>query len=329
VKNGERQPPTCPPSLRFAGSRAHGAEENREAQQRAVEHVFIEAPKTGRQTQLHLFISILNSGKPPCDFLTAFLNAIISFDCSFATAICVLASEPVNLKIIRDLVTILEVHKMFDHFLRCLSVFIRSAVPGFLVQEIPELFALDNMFMAHSFDWARALALQFGGRGIETLMAEPVLEAICSDIRNGRVPSEALYILRAALVVAAYEDPKGDIALSVLLEICARPFMIGLGLGNAYITLKGQLSRRDPQVRKMQQIVQATVDDVLAMDIVMKVFSPASGERELVGIHQFVTQKLDSFIQLVVCLNSREKTNHPVIQMARFAFDKCAELAFY
>jgi hypothetical protein len=208
-------------------------------------------------------------------------------------------------------------------------VFVRTAVGGFLVQEVPELFALDNMFMAHSFPWARALALQFAPSETETLVAEPILIAICEEMRNHRVPNEAMYILRAALVVAAYEDPKGDIALSMFLEICTRPFMIGLGLGNAYMALKDQLARRDPQIRKIHELLEVTIDQIMSEDITMKIFSPFDGKEDLMAIHQFIIEKLDAFIQLVVCLNSRERTNHPVIQMARFAFDKCADLAVY
>ncbi|OHS94713.1 hypothetical protein TRFO_39088 [Tritrichomonas foetus] len=327
MKGGQMTTPSMPPAIRFIGARSDQADEVNTSAQKVQQFVFETAPKTGRRTQLHAFISILNSGKEIADYLPSFLNALTSFDISFATAICALASDPSNLVSIRSLVNVLASNKMLDHFLRCLAASVRQAVSGYLIQDVPELIALDNMFISSSIEWARSLASEY--KGIQQPPIDGLIRRICKDIQRKAIKSDiGLYILRAILVIASYEDQSGDTAIAMFMEVVVRPFAVGLHIGNQFIMLKEQLSRNDETIEIIQNIIEETIVRVLAMNISMT-YNIGDVEDQLFEIHNFVTQKLDDFVRLVISLNNRKKREHPVIQMITFAFTKCGELALY
>ena len=324
------QLPKLPLSLRFTGGKSHGKEEEEE-QKKVSEYLFRTAPKTGRRTQLHTFISIMNSGKPVQDFLHSFMTALVSFDMSFATAVCALASGQDALGVCQYLVNILAVNKMLDHFLRCLGAAVRQAVAGSLIEVVPELFALDNMFLSHCREWARNLAGRLAQdmsedssrRRVDFLLLE-----ICRDIKENRVPQEALYILRALLVIAAYEDQTGVVPLSMFLEVVVRPFAIGFAAGQAYMGIKDQLSRGDSAVQKLRDEVEDTIVTIMGMDLSLYYYKDQI-EDHLMKVYNFTLDKLNDFVQLVIMLNARKKSDHPVVQMITFSFNKCGELALF
>ena len=319
--------PKLPASVRFTGGKSHGAEEAGE-QRKVSEYLFQTAPKIGRRTQLHTFISIMNSGKPVQDFVHSFMNALLSFDMSFATAVCALGSAKKRLVTCRYVVNILAANKMLDHFLRCLAAAVRQAVAGSLIQVVPELFALDNMFMAHCCDWARSRAARYGDHERSRPSVPQLLFDICADIKEKKVPQAAMYILRALLVIAAYEDQTGVVALSMFLEVVTRPFAVAFGAGQEYMGVKDQLLRSDPHIMDLQSEVEETIVMILGTDFSLT-YSKNTIEEDSLKIYNFVLEKLNNFVPLVIWLNGRKKSDHPVIQMMSFCFNKCGELALF
>lgn len=320
--DGEQQFQKCPASLRFAGASA----DDGDGHQTVADYVFNVAPKTGRRTQFHTFISVLNSGKPIDDFLPSFMNALVSFDCSFATAICALASDPGNLVTIRDLFNILAASGMLDHFLRSIGAALKGLVSARVVQEVTELFALNNMFLAQCHEWSHSLASKY--RSMERPRLESMVADICDDICDNRFGGEAMYILKALIAIAAYQDKDGVAALSMFLEILVRPFVIGLGLGNEYGTFKEQIGKNGKDVRPTRLRMEETIVTILTADV--KFFYCCQEiEEQLFEIHNFVTQNLDEFVRLVISLNNRKKSDHPAVQMITFAFHKCKELNLF
>lgn len=330
LKNGQREMPALPPSIRFIGSKSEQATKDGEDNPRSDQiqkYVTETAPKTGRRTQFYSFVSILNSGKPISDFYTSLMNAIVSFDLSFATAICALSSSENHLASIRGLINILAVNHMFDHFLRCLASSVRQVVNGYLNGDIPELIALDNLFIGSCISWARGLALQYKDQA--TLLTQDLITRICDDLLRKNIKSEtALYILRAILVIASYEDQSGDTAIAMFMEVVIRPFAVGLHLGNDFMTCKAQLTRNDDDVSEIQRLIEKTIVKIMGMKITMK-YDSSKMDEQLSDIHNLITQKLDDFVRLVINLNNKQKREHPVIQMITFAFMKCGELAIY
>ena len=309
--DGEMERPNLPPSIRFIGAKSSQTSDIEGSQSQIQKYVLETAPRTGRRTQFHSFISILNSGKPITDFLESFSNALTSFDISFATAICALASDPNSITSIIALINILSVNQMFDHFLRCLAASVRQAVSGYLIEDVPELIALDNLFIASSITWARSLAADFHGQ--EQPEIKYLVERICNDIMNKRINSNyGLYILKAILVISAYDDQSGDAAIAMFMEVVVRPFAIGLHIGNNFVVLKENLARSDESVAETQRLIEKTIVKILGMKISVS-YKESKVNDQLFEIHNFVTQKIDPFVRLVVALNGRKEREHPVI----------------
>lgn len=325
--DGEIQGPELPPSIRFIGAKSAQNNDIEGSQSQIQQYVLQTAPKNGRRTQFHSFISILNSGKPISDFLESFSNALTSFDISFATAICALASDPDSINSIISLINILSVNQMFDHFLRCLATSVKQAITGYLIEDVPELIALDNLFISSSITWARTIASDFHSQDHPEI--NELVERVCNDIMNKKINSNyGLYILKAILVISAYDDQSGDSAIAMFMEVVIRPFAIGLHIGNSFVELKENLARSDEGVSDMQRLIEKTIVKILGMKISVS-YNESKVSDQLFEIHNFVNQKIDPFVRMVVALNGRKERDHPVIQMITFAFTKCGDLAMY
>lgn len=324
---GEMEGPELPPSIRFIGAKSAQNADIEGSQSQIQQYVLQTAPKNGRRQQFHSFVSILNSGKPVSDFLESFSNALTSFDLSFATAICALASDPDSINSIISLINILAVNQMFDHFLRCLATSVKQAITGYLIEDVPELIALDNLFISSSLTWARTLATDFHGQDLPEIYE--LVERICNDIMNKRINSNyGLYILKAILVISAYDDQSGDAAIAMFMEVVVRPFAIGLQIGNNFVVLKESLARSDENVADIQRLIEKTIVKILGMKISVT-YNESKVTDQLFEIHNFVTQKIDPFVRMIVALNARKERDHPVIQTITFAFTKCGDLAMY
>lgn len=320
---GEQQMQKCPPSLRFAGG---AVGEDGDSHQKVADYVFNVAPKNGRRTQFHTFISILNSGKTVEDFLPSFMNALVSFDVSFATAICALASDPASLVTIRDLFNILAASEMLDHFLRCIGAAVKGVVATKVVQEVTELFALNNMFLSQCYEWSHSLGSKY--KGMEEPKLTSMLSDICDDISDNRFGGEAMYILKALLSIAAYQDKNGITALCMFLEIVLRPFVVGLGLSSEYATLKEQIAKNAKATRELRTRIEEAIVKILTTDVKF-FYCCQETEEQLFEIHNFVTQNLDDFVRLVISLNNRKKNDHPAVQMIVSAYNKGKEFNLF
>ena len=216
---------------------------------------------------------------------------------------------------------------MFDHFLRCLATSVKQAITGYLIEDVPELIALDNLFISSSLTWARTLATDFHGQDLPEIYE--LVERICNDIMNKRINSNyGLYILKAILVISAYDDQSGDAAIAMFMEVVVRPFAIGLQIGNNFVVLKESLARSDENVADIQRLIEKTIVKILGMKISVT-YNESKVTDQLFEIHNFVTQKIDPFVRMIVALNARKERDHPVIQTITFAFTKCGDLAMY
>jgi hypothetical protein len=306
-------PESTPEILRFVGKSEETKQTKRlnaaESNKKTEAFVFSVAPRTGRQSQLHAFIAVLNAKEPVSDFLPSFAMALASPDLSFATAICVLASDRNNLVTLRNLVNILAARERLDHFLRCLSVAVSIVVMNDQVRECPEIFALSNLFMATSGQWAHDLA----SRCPED--ADKIMAMICDGI--DMVPAEAAYIMKAMLVIGAYADVSGSAAIAMFLEIVGRPFMAGIAL--SFLPLKHRLLGGDADGARLRAKVEDTILRLVTQRVSIPV-RPDSAEEQLFELHNFVSQKLDDFIRMIIVLNGRDKSEQPLVRALEFAY---------
>jgi hypothetical protein len=307
----DRPRPIPPVALRFHGKTT-------EESQAAQEYVFEQAPRTGRQVQFSAFISVLNREPPTSGIIQAFRNALLSLDLSFATAVCGLASEPDDLIINRFVFKLFTVDGRLDHFLRCLSISVSQAVTGFVVLQIPELFAITNLFLAESVRWAYEMKDEVEGRS-----CEQVTEKICEDIAGEVLAPEAIYVLRCLLVIAAYVDG-GPTAITLFLDVVAKPFMKG-ELAERFEFFRDAIWRNDPQVKETRAIIENAIRKVLEKDVAIGIPGTDLAE-ETYEILAFIVDNLDRFIKLVIYLNRRGKRDHPLVRMISFCYQKSLEL---
>jgi hypothetical protein len=307
-------PPAPPPKLRFVGKNEEPRMGATESNKKTEAFILSVAPKTGRQSQLHAFIAVLNAREPVSDFLPSFANALASPDASFATAICVLASDQNNLVTLRNLVNILAARERLDHFLRCLSVTVSLIALNDEVRECPEVFALSNLFMASSGQWAHEVA----NRCPEDV--EKIIVTIC-DGMNLLTSAEATYILKAMLVMAAYADVTGCVAIALFLEIVGRPFISFTSLGASFLPLKQRLLRGDADLDWLRTKIEDAILMLMSQRVSIAV-RPDSEEEQLFEIHNFVSQKLEDFVRLVIILNGGDNGAHPLVRALEFVYTR-------
>jgi hypothetical protein len=124
-------------------------------------------------------------------------------------------------------------------------------------------------------------------------------------------------VLKALLVIAAYSDPTGTVAIAVFLEVVVRPFAIADKAG--LVTLKEQMLRGDEETAPVQGILEEAILSVLVERVRIQV-RPEVAEDQLFELHNFISQKLDEFVRLVIVLNGRDKREHPMTRLLEFAF---------
>ena len=295
---------TVPPTLRFKGI-------NEEDEKRMKDFVFKEAPVNGRRTQLSAFISVLNSNRPTTDYITLFRNSLTGIDMSFSTAICMLAKGAADFPALRNLFHVLGCDKALDLFLRELSVASLTVVQGFQAHTSLNLIALTNFFIAACKDWTSKVHMT---KGITQMLRD-----ICLSIHHRFIPNEALYILRVALVTAAYDDSKGLSALSMFLELTARPFATASQNIDQFEALKKGFLYGDQSLCEAKKQVEQTIVEIMGSEINVP-FSPARVNSQLREIHKFVTTHIDDFIDTVIALNQRTKLEHPAMQMMVYSY---------
>jgi hypothetical protein len=295
---------TVPPTLRFKGI-------NEDDEKRMKDFVFKEAPVNGRKTQLSAFISVLNSNRPATDYITSFRNSLTGIDMSFSTAICMLARGAADFPALSNLFQVLGCDQALDLFLRELSVASLSVVQGFQVHTSVNLIALTNFFLSVCGDWTSKVHMS---KGIVQMLRD-----ICLSIHHRFIPNEALYILRAALVAAAYDDSKGLSALSMFLELTARPFATASQNIDQFEALKKGFLFGDPTLCEAKKHVEQTIVEIMGSEIKVA-FSPSRVNAELREIHKYVMSRLDDFIETVIALNQRTKLEHPAMQMMVYSY---------
>jgi hypothetical protein len=309
-----------PPALRFRAK-------DEDTQRKLAHHVFVTAPEKGRETQLNTFVAILNSGKPLGDFVASFANALISFDLSFATAVCALASKGCELVISRLLFRLLVRNKMIDHFLRCTAVEVGNAVGGYEVQPRPELYAIVNLFIAQAAAWIVHHRPYYDVQSIPALLSR-----IGRDLQAHQLSEEAYYILRAVLTITAYMGVNA--AIMAFLEIVVRP-LVPLELIEDFDEARRAILFRDPDIQEPPDpVLRALVADIqraitiaLTEDSQVQVTDDDLSEEKF-RILQFVCaqEKLEPFVKLVMELNAKKKKEHPIVQMMTFVYRKGIEL---
>lgn len=300
---------TLPPALRFKGI-------NEADEERIKKYVFEECPEHGRKNQLSSFISVLNSNKPPSDYLTSFKNALASIDMSFSTALCSLTRDPHDNKCLISLFNVLGCDNALDLFIREISVasipYIISAKTG----ESVDVVALTNFFIGLTGNWAAKVVPK---GSISSLVRD-----VCKCISHSKISVEALYVLKSALVIAAYDDSKGIAPISMFLELTIRPFALTYGMSDQLDALKLSILNEDSSSSDVINQIEKTILNVMGSDIEVQL-SPREIKGDLRNIHTFINSRLDDFIDFVIILNQRPKLEHPLMMMMMFSYQMAAK----
>ena len=300
---------TLPPSLRFKGFN--------ESDEKVIrEFIFDEAPKNGRKMQFHAFLSVINAAKPVMSYVDSLRAALTSIDLSFAISLCVLCTNPDDFTIIPSLLNVFMCDKRFDFFIRALSVAGLRYVQSASVIECLELVSLANIFISTSFKLTQKVSHKGG--------IPQIISTICDGLNQRKFPDLVMYILKASLIVAAYSDKSGSDTIAMLLEITIRPFAAIFSLTEQYEKLKLQIIQKDEKTANLRGIVEQCIIGILHNDISIQ-YKPGDVQIGVQDIHDFIFSRLDEFINLVIYLNDRQRSNHPTVQMIRFAYDMCVK----
>lgn len=296
-------PITLPPSIRFLGT----DEERKNAQ----DFIVTQAPKIGRLYQFHSFISVLSNSDPRMGPMAAFKDAIKSFDLSFATAIAALAYDDNSKKLIPRLINILGCSTLLDHFLRVLVTNSRLVVSSTIPEDNTEFTALVNLFVSPSFDWADDLTTS-------DMTLTELIQKLCEE-KLTLLPDLSKYILRAALVIACYQDISGDVAIAMFLELLVRPFVRKIYLDADYLTEKENMLKHLPESDENAEIIKRAIVSILGMDIQIKL-SPSQVKNDVQKLYDFSVSQVDNLVRLVIALNGRPKEQNPVMQAMLFGY---------
>lgn len=162
-----------------------------------------------------------------------------------------------------------------------------------------------------SGDWASRITMQ---KGITEMIHD-----ICLSITHRYIPFEALYVLRAAICMAAYDDAKGSSAISMFLELAVRPFTIASQQIDQFENLKKGFLFGDKAFADSKTMVEKTVVHILGAEIPVT-FSPANLVPALRDIHEYIMSRIDDFVDTVIVLNERPKLEHPAMLMLMFSY---------
>ncbi|EAY21398.1 hypothetical protein TVAG_198360 [Trichomonas vaginalis G3] len=303
------QSATLPPSLRFKGL-------NEADEQSIKQFILEEAPKRGRRIQYHAFLSVLNHSKEPSDYQQSLRFALSSIDLSFSTAICVLSTSPDDFEIISSLLNILTNDHRIDFFIRALSVSCLSDIQKDNTSNCMELIALSNIFISQSYNWTSTIKPDGG--------ISSIVKTVCNMIIENKISDIAVYILKIALVIAAYSDKTGSDVICMLLEITIRPFAIAFSMQKQLDELKSKVVSKDPSFLSIRATIEKYIVDFLSDDISIRLM-PHNIYFGIRDIHDFIEEKLDDFIKIVIYLNSKEKEEHPTMKMFKFSYDMCVK----
>jgi hypothetical protein len=302
---------TLPPSLRFKGI-------NESDEQRMREFIFDEAPKNGRKMQLHAFLSVINAAKPVMDYVSSLRSALTSIDLSFSIAICLLCTNPDNFGIIQSMLNVFMCDKKIDFFIRALSVATLSSIQNSAVTDCMELIALSNIFVATSFKFTRRIKPRGG--------ITAIIESMCNGMNQRGLSEIAMYMLKIALVVAAYNDKSGLDVIAMLLEITVRPFASVYSLTEQFDELKRSIMQKEGSSANIRGMIEKSIMNFLTDDVSV-VLKPDGISIGIQDIHDFILAHIDDFINLVIFLNDRSKSLHPTVQMFKFAYEMCVKHA--
>lgn len=355
-----------PPSIHFSDDNKLNGRNSRTI-------MITEAPKVARSTQFHAFISLLSRSNPKSDLMQLFHDSLNSADLTFAICTCVLAANEPN--VIMALIRILLNDHLFDHFLRSLCAAVRKSVvggnssssnalsasitrpvasnrstssPGKEVEQQEqqqkqytarlEMAALQNAFVIASEDcWYSAREV--------TSLTNLILVA-CNILKEGKdVPSLALYVLRAALTIAAYEDACGDAAIGMFIDLVIQPFIVGSQLEDQLTNLKRTLIVSPQSKQKERNAIEQAIISVLEQEIIVTYpyVSDKSNQSEnkdeendsdakkaelndLQTIYKFVSKNVDPFVRMAIILNSRTYMQSPPVQAILLAFQRSNDI---
>jgi hypothetical protein len=152
------------------------------------------------------------------------------------------------------------------------------------------------------------------------------VDLVAKEITGKEISSEGLYILKAVLVMAAYKDFTGAAAIATFLEFVVRPFI--LDYPDDFLEFKALVMSKTPHVATAVAHIQDAIAGILKRNIGVT-YSERRIEEQLFEIHNFVNQNLDQFVRLVIILNERNPSEHPVVKMMSFVYAKADELDAY
>ena len=300
---------TLPPSLRFKGF-------NESDEQRIREFIFDEAPKNGRKMQFHAFLSVINAAKPVMPYVDALKSALTSIDLSFALSVCALCTNPDDFPIIPSLLNVFMCEKRFDFFIRALSVASLKYVQSNSVIDCVELVSLSNIFVATSYKITQKISHKGG--------IPQIIATICNGLKQKEFSDMLMYILKVALIIAAYSDKTGSDSIAMLLEITIRPFAAIFSLTEQFNKLKMDIIHKEAEAANLRGIVEQCIIGILNHNVSIQ-YKPGDVQLGIQDIHDFIFSRLDDFINLVIYLNDRTRSSHPTVQMIRFAYDMCVK----
>jgi len=308
IPDNSDTPVSLPPSIRFIGDDI--------TKKAAQDFIINKAPKHGRFYQLHSFISYLSRSNPKNGPLVAFADSLTSIDLSFATAICSLAFRDSEKFLIPMLANVLGCYHHFDHFLRSLSTMSRVVVASSSPNDNCEFAALVNLFISSSINWVD----DFAPVGSNITFAD-LIRVICTK-RIIELPDLSLYVLKIALVMAAYHDSSGKTTIAMLFELAFKPFVQKYYLEAEYATTKEKLVRGNYEDQDMYSLITLTINKLLAINVEMD-FTISTLQRDLEALYGFVLQNADAFVRLVISLNARPKEENPLLQTMLFVYQQC------
>jgi hypothetical protein len=179
------------------------------------------------------------------------------------------------------------------------------AIPSERDQELNiELTALTNCF------WA-------------TARPPPVAANVTEEIEalaDMDLPPLAAWVLRAALVIAAYEDPSGDVALGMFLEIVVHWVAERDSLGSKFAQLKSQWLRGSAQACAWRPSAEEAICRVLERNDIRFRFG---FELESVNdMYRWAVDNAQDLVHVLISVNNRQPYEHPPVQTLFFALDK-------
>ena len=212
-----------------------------------------------------------------------------------------------------------------DHFLRCLACSVRNVVIGKPPSNHIELTALRNIFVASSLHWSSNITT-------EENHLDKLIHLICNDIdKNDEIiPPLCMYIIKAMLTIAAYDDPCGATAIAMFLEIIIFPFAKKFGLETEFVLLKSKLmsqvdTTNDQNIIKLRSKVERAIVSALGK-IVLTPYYPNAVKNELQDLYKFAISNVERFVQILLVMNARSVSEYPPLQSVLFALEKSNDI---